>query len=77
MTFLMTFLLFTTLGLILMKLGRFLFSEYGQTNGHSEKRTDRQTRFRNSHMETCRNTIFLNSKLKIKSYLSIAICIPG
>ena len=41
MTFLMTFFLFTTLGLILMKLGRFLLSEYGQTDGHTEGRTDR------------------------------------
>ena len=47
----------TNVGLILTKLGWFLFSGYG--------RTDRQTRFWNPHMETCRHTKNFNSKLKI------------
>ena len=51
----------TNVGLILTKLRRFLFSGCGQTDG----RTDRQTRFWNPHMETCRHTKKFNSKLKI------------
>ena len=47
----------TNVGLILTKLGRFLFSGYGQTDG--------QTRFWNPHMETCRHTKNFNSKVKI------------
>ena len=39
----------TNVGLILKKLGGFLFSGYGQM----DRRTDRQTRFWNPHMETC------------------------
>ena len=31
----------------------------------AERRTDRQTRFWNPHMETCRHTKNFNSKLKI------------
>ena len=38
--------------------------------------TDGQTRFRNPRMETCRKTKNFNSKLKIKSWLSIAIMNP-
>ena len=53
--------------LISTKPGRFLFSGYGQM--------DRQTRFWNPHKETCRHTKNFNSKLKIKSLLSIAICL--
>ena len=33
----------------------------------TDRRTDRQTRFRNPHLETCRHTKTFNSKLKIKS----------
>ena len=51
----------TNVGLILTKLRGFLFSGCGQTDG----RTDRQTRFWNPHMETCRHTKNFNSKLKI------------
>ena len=47
----------TNVGLTLTKLGWFLFSGYGQM--------DRQTRFWNPHMETCRHTKNFNSKLKI------------
>ena len=72
---------FNTVGLILTKLRRFLFSGYGQTDrrmdGQTDGHADRQTRFWNSHMETCRHTKIFNSKLKISSYLSIVICIPG
>ena len=72
---------FTNVGLILTKLEWFLFSGYGQTNGRIDERTDRraerqtvvQTRFWNPHMETYRPTKNFNSKLKIRSYLSIAI----
>ena len=49
----------TNVGLILTKQRWFLFSGYGQTN--------RQTRFWNPHMETCRYTKNLNWKLKIRS----------
>ena len=51
----------TNVGLILTKLWWFLFSGYGQM----DRRTDRQTRFWNPHMETCRHTKNFNSKLKI------------
>ena len=51
----------TNVGLILTKLGWFLFTGYGQM----DRRTDRQTRFWNPHMETCRHTKNFNSKLKI------------
>ena len=47
----------TNVGLILTKLWWFIFSGCGQT--------DRQTRFWNPHMETCRHTKNFNSKLKI------------
>ena len=47
----------TNVGLILTKLWWYLFSGCGQT--------DRQTRFWNPHMETCRHTKNFNSKLKI------------
>ena len=47
----------TNVGLILTKPGWFLFSGYGQM--------DRQTRFWNPHMETCRHKKKFNSKLKI------------
>ena len=40
-------------------------------------RTDRQTRFWNPHMETCRHTKNFNSKLKISGWLSIPICLNG
>ena len=62
----------TNVGLILTKLkGWFLFSGSGQT--------DRQTRFRNPHMETSRHTNNFNSKLKIKSIAvdRYSLCIPG
>ena len=36
-------------------------------------RTDRRTRFWNPHMETCWHTKNFNSKLKIRSQLSVAI----
>ena len=62
----------TNVGLILTKLWWFLFSGYGQM----DKRTDRQTRFWNPHMETCWLTTNFNSKLKISGYLSIPICLP-
>ena len=59
----------TNVGLILTKLGGFLFSGYGQmdrqTDRRTDRRTDRQTRFWNPHMETCRHTKNFNSKLKI------------
>ena len=48
-----------TVGLILTKSWRFLFSGYRQ-------RTDIQTRLWNPHMETCRHTQNFNSKLKIR-----------
>ena len=51
----------TNVGLILTKLWWFLFSGYGQM----DRQTDRQTRFWNPHMETCRHTKNFNSKLKI------------
>ena len=51
----------TFVGLILTKLRGFHFSGCGQTDGQ----TDRQTRFWNPHMETCRHTKKFNSKLKI------------
>ena len=51
----------TNVGLILTKLGWFLFSGYGQMDG----RTDGRTRFWNPHMESCRHTKNFNSKLKI------------
>ena len=51
----------TNIGLTLTKLWWFLFSGYGQM----DRRTDRQTRFWNPHMETCRHTKNFNSKLKI------------
>ena len=51
----------TNVGLILTKLGGFLFSGYGQM----DRRTDGQTGFWNPHMETCRHTKNFNSKLKI------------
>ena len=60
----------TNVGLILTKLGWFLSSFLGV-------QTDRQTRFWNPHMETCRHTKNFNSKLKIRSWLSIPICLPG
>ena len=47
----------TNAGLILTKLWWLLHSGYRQT--------DRQTRFWNPHMETCRHTKTFNSKLKI------------
>ena len=51
----------TNVGLILTKLWWYLFSGCGQT----DRQTDRQTRFWNPHMETCRHTKNYNSKLKI------------
>ena len=63
----------TNVGLILTKLGWFLFSGYEQM----DRRTDRQTRFWNPHMETCRHTKNFNSKLKISGKPSISICLPG
>ena len=51
----------TNVGLILTKLWWYLFSGCGQT----DRRTDRQTRFWNPHMKTCRHTKNFNSKLKI------------
>ena len=51
----------TNVGLTLTKLGGFLYSGYGQM----DRQTDRQTRFWNPHMETCRHTKNFNSKLKI------------
>ena len=55
----------TNVGLILTKLWWFLFSGYGQMDRRTDGRTDRQTRFWNPHMETCRHTKNFNSKLKI------------
>ena len=55
----------TNVGLILTKLRGFLFSGCGQTDERTDGRTDRQTRFWNPHMETCRHTKNFNSKLKI------------
>ena len=49
----------TNVRLILTKLWWFLFSGYGQME------TDRQTRFWNPHMEACRHTKNLNSKLVV------------
>ena len=50
----------TNVGLILTKLGWFIFSGYGQMDGQTDGRTDRQTdgqtRFWNPHMEACRHT---------------------
>ena len=43
----------------------------------TDRQIDRQTRFWNPHMETCRHTKNFNSKLKIRIWLSIAICLPG
>ena len=54
----------TNVGLILTKLWWFLFLGYGQM----DRQTDRQTRFWNPHMETCRHTKNFNSKLKISGY---------
>ena len=51
----------TNVGLILTKLWWVLFSGYGQTDGQ----TDRQTRFWNPHVKTCRRTKNFKSKLKI------------
>ena len=48
-----------------------------RTDGQTDGRTDRQVRFWNPHMETCRHTKNLNSKLKISGLLSIPICLPG
>ena len=59
----------TTVGLILTKPGWFLYSGYGQV--------DRQTRFWNPHMETCRHTKNINSKLGVSCrslYASPDIC---
>ena len=36
------------------------------TNGRTNRRTDRQTRFCDPHMEACRHTKNFNSKLKIR-----------
>ena len=55
----------TNVGLILTKLWWFLFSGYGQMDRQTDGQTDRQTRFWNPHMETCRHTKNFNSKLKI------------
>ena len=48
--------LITNVGLILAKIGDFF-----------SRGTDRQTGFRNPHMETCRHTKNFNSKLQIRS----------
>ena len=69
----MMYQLATTLGLILTKLDWFPFSGYGEMG----RRTERLTRFQNRHMESCRHTKKFMSKLKIWSYQSIAIRIPG
>ena len=57
----------TNVGLILTKPGWFLFSGYGHTD----------MVLASSYGNMSAHKKFINSKLKIRSYLSIAICIPG
>ena len=64
----------TTVGLILTKLGWFLLSGYRQTDGQPNRQDFGILIWKQVGTQKKKK---INSKLKIKSKLSIAICIPG